>query len=286
MIVETYCFLTLKYVIIMLKGRLRAFLYFQKGEVMIGSERARYILARLDEKEVVSFKEIASELNVSIATIRRDFKKLDEKGLLVKTRGGATRVPLIELSAAPMLTSEKAKKNIEAKISIAKKAASLIKDGDCIFLDGGTTIAPMISFIQDKKIRIVTPNLLIPQRVKNMDVDIFLIGGRYSHFHTSVVGVFAEKIVSKFHFDHAFFGCSGIDLIHQTAYNDEIDTISVKEVAMKCTEHSYLLADSSKIGITSYCRFNSLSVFDSIITDYKGAAFEGLPSNFVFADTP
>ena len=120
----------------------------------------------------------------------------------------------------------------------------------------------MIDFIQDKKIRIVTHNLLIPQRVQNMDVDIFLIGGHYSHFHASTVGVFAEKMVSQFHFDHAFFGCSGIELVHQMAYNDDIDTIPVKEVAMKYATHNYLLADASKLGVTSYCRFNPLSAFD------------------------
>ena len=253
---------------------------------MIASERARYILNRLKEKEVVTLKEIADELGVSIATVRRDFEKLDEKGLAVKVRSGATRASLPGPSAAPMVTSEKSKEHIEAKISIASKAASLVKDGDCIFLDGGTTIAPMIDFIQDKKIRIVTHNLLIPQRVQNMDVDIFLIGGHYSPFHASTVGVFAEKMVSQFHFDHAFFGCSGIELVHQMAYNDDIDTIPVKEVAMKYATHNYLLADASKLGVTSYCRFNPLSAFDLIISDHNDNMPDGLPSNFVFADVP
>ena len=252
---------------------------------MIASERARYILNRLREKEVVTLKETAEELGVSIATVRRDFEKLDEKGLAVKVRSGATRLPLSNASvAAPMITSEKSKEHIEAKIAIARRAASLVRDGDCIFLDGGTTIAPMIDFIQDKKIRIVTHNLLIPQRVQNMDVDIFLIGGHYSHFHASTVGVFAEKMVSQFHFDHAFFGCSGIELVHQMAYNDDIDTIPIKEVAMKYATHNYLLADASKLGVTSYCRFKSLPAFDLVISNRSEAAPEGLPSNFVFAD--
>ena len=68
---------------------------------MIASERARYILNRLKEKEVVTLKEIADELGVSIATVRRDFEKLDEKGLAVKVRSGATRASLPGPSAAP-----------------------------------------------------------------------------------------------------------------------------------------------------------------------------------------
>ena len=82
---------------------------------MIASERARYILNRLKEKEVVTLKEIADELGVSIATVRRDFEKLDEKGLAVKVRSGATRASLPGPSAAPMVTSEKSKEHIEQK---------------------------------------------------------------------------------------------------------------------------------------------------------------------------
>ena len=47
---------------------------------------------------------------------------------------------------------------MEDKTAIARLAASFVHDGDCIFLDGGTTIAPMIDFIQDKRIKIVTHN--------------------------------------------------------------------------------------------------------------------------------
>lgn len=252
---------------------------------MIASERASYILSQLKEKDTVTLKEISDRLGVSIATVRRDFERLDEKGLVVKVRSGATRVDMgMQLQPAPIVTSEKSKEHIEAKTAIAHKAASFIRDGDCIFLDGGTTIAPMIDFIQNKKIKIVTHNLLVPQRLKNLDVDIFLIGGHYSHCHVSTVGVYAEKMVSQFHFDHAFFGCSGIELSRQMAYNDDIDTIPVKEVAMKCASRSYLLADASKLGVTSYCRFSPLSTFDMVISNNRQAIEGGFPSNFVFSD--
>ena len=79
-----------------------------------------------------------------------------------------------------------------------------------------------------------------------MDMDIFLIGGRYMHFHESTVGTYAEKMISQFHFDYAFFGCSGIELNNQLAYNDDIETVPVKEVAMRCADKSVLLADSVK----------------------------------------
>jgi len=87
-------------------------------------------------------------------------------------------------------------------------------------------------------------------------------------------------MISQFHFDYAFFGCSGIELNNQLAYNDDIETVPVKEVAMRCADKSVLLADSSKIGKTSVCRFASLSSFDNIIIYEPENLSIGFPSNF------
>lgn len=251
---------------------------------MIATERANYILNKLHEKDTVTLKEIASELGVSEATARRDFEWLDKKGLVVRVRAGVTRLnPVSADMAAPLVTSEKLTEHMPDKTAIARLAASFVQDGECIFLDGGTTIAPMIDFIQDKNVKIVTHNLLVPRRLKNMNVDIFLIGGHYTHFHESTVGVYTEKMVSQFHFDHSFFGCSGIEFSRQLAYNDDIDTVPVKEVAMKCSDKNYLLADASKLGKTSYCRFAALNAFDGVIVNVPSGFSTPLPSNFIVA---
>ena len=249
---------------------------------MIATERASYILNKLRDKNTVSLKEIASELDVSEATVRRDFERLDKEGFVVRVRSGAKRVePVVPDHVTPLVTSEKLTEYTEEKNAIAKFAAGFVHDGDCVFLDGGTTIAPMIDFIQDKKIKIVTHNLLIPRRLKKMNVDIFLLGGHYTQFHESTMGVYTEKMVSQFHFDHAFFGCSGIELVHQMVYNDDIATVPVKEVAMKYSNKNYLLADSSKLGKTSFCRFSNLSAFDSIIVSPPQEQDILLPPNFI-----
>ena len=234
---------------------------------MIATERASYILNKLRDKDTVTLKEIAAELGVSEATVRRDFERLDAQGFVVRVRSGATRVNgAVPGNAAPLVTSEKLTEHMEDKTAIARLAASFVHDGDCVFLDGGTTIAPMIDFIQDKRIKIVTHNLLVTHRL---------------HFHESTVGVYTEKMVSQFHFDHAFFGCSGIELMHQMAYNDDIDTVPVKEIAMKCSNKNYLLADASKLGKTSFCRLAPLSAFDGVIVTCPPELSTPLPSNFI-----
>lgn len=255
---------------------------------MIASERASYILKRFQEKDTVTFKEISDELAVSTATARRDIEYLAQKGLVLKVHGGAVRTQKESggYSFAPVVTSEKMQKHIAEKVAIAERAASFIQDGECIFLDGGSTIAPMVDFIRSKRVRIVTHNLLVPQRLQNPELDVFLISGHYSPIHVSTSGVYAEKMVSQFHFDHAFFGCSGVDLVRQMVYDDDIDTIPIKEVAMRHSTHNYLLVDSSKLGIPSYCRFCEPSTFEYVITDSSAGTLQELPGNFILADSP
>ena len=136
---------------------------------MIATERMDYILQKLEAETTVTIKEIAASLNVSEATIRRDFERLEQKGLALRVRAGATKTSGSPLgNVAPLITSEKLTEHMEEKNVIAKAAASLIQDGQCIFLDGGTSVAQLIDFIQDKRIKIVTPNLLIPRKLYNM----------------------------------------------------------------------------------------------------------------------
>lgn len=249
---------------------------------MIAAERDYFILNRLQDKGTVTIKETALELAVSEATVRRDFERLERQGLVSRVRAGATRIDALPLgNVAPQITSEKITEHMDEKLLIAQKAASLIQDGECIFLDGGTTVAPIIDYIQGKNVKIVTHNLLVPQRLKDVDADIFLIGGHYKHYHESTVGIYSEKMISQFHFDYAFFGCSGIELTRQLAYNDDIETVPAKEVAMKCADKNYLLADSRKIGKTSFCRFSALQVFDGIICCAPENLAFSLPSNFI-----
>ena len=114
-----------------------------------------------------------------------------------------------------------------------------------------------------------------------MNVDIFLIGGHYTHFHESTVGVYTEKMVSQFHFDHAFLDALALSWCTRWLYNDDIDTVPVKEIAMKCSNKNYLLADASKFGKTSFCRLAPLSAFDGVIVTCPPELSAPLPSNFI-----
>ena len=109
---------------------------------MIATERASYILNKLRDKNTVSLKEIASELDVSEATVRRDFERLDKEGFVVRVRSGAKRVePVVPDHVTPLVTSEKLTEYTEEKNAIAKFAAGLFMTGTAYSL---TAVPPLL----------------------------------------------------------------------------------------------------------------------------------------------
>lgn len=119
------------------------------------SEREKKILDILTNESSLTVNEISSRLNVSRVTVRSDFNSLEEKGLIVRMRGGAFPAyhPEILESQRTMMAE---------KIRIARKAASMIKDGDTVMINDGTTSSLIPKFLLGKRdIRIVTNSTLI-----------------------------------------------------------------------------------------------------------------------------
>ena len=259
---------------------------------MLNLERKTYILSKISEKGTVSLSDISKELNVSIATIRRDLDKLAEEGYVERVHGGAV-LSSSQFSqnkynkhTATVLSSEKAKLNYEEKVLIAKKAATYVKDGDCVFLDGSTTVAQMIDFLADKKISIVTPNVLVIDKIRelNCEFDVILVGGRYSIENESTIGPISEQQIQQFSYDIAFFGCSGIDFEKGIVYDDNSDTITLKMPAFIDSNKKILLADHSKLNKKTFFRFLETNKFDYIISDYKEPDSNKYPDNLVWAN--
>ena len=117
---------------------------------MFEIERHEIILKKLEEKGRLSYEEIEEFLNVSIATIRRDINKLEGRDLLSKVSGGIVAKRKINFEPEINIKFEE---NVEAKKKIAKRAAKLVKKGDFIFLDAGSTTYYMIEYLKNKNDR-------------------------------------------------------------------------------------------------------------------------------------
>lgn len=248
---------------------------------MISSQRAMYILQQINQKGIINLKDVAKELNISEATVRRDFEKLEIQGRLKRVPGGAASSDDIDdlLNHAELSMQEKTAINSEEKQRVAAAAAELVKEGDCIFLDGGTSIAPMTEILASKKIKIVTYSNLVLKRMRNPGADIFVVGGQYIPQYDMFVGAVAQEALARFHFDHAFIGCAGVNLEDGAVFTTEMESMKLKLLAMERSVKKHLLLDHSKLEKRGFLEFANLDYFDTVFCNESSdidEAIEGI----------
>lgn len=248
---------------------------------MLASERTRYIISQLNKKGIINLKDVAKELSISEATVRRDFEKLENEGKLKRVTGGATLAEDSEGSNNVELTM-RAKKmlNYDGKLRVARAASEYIQDGECIFVDGGTSAAAMAGFLEKRPVKIVTNSELFVRSMNNPVANIILVGGTYLTHYAVSVGTLTQQVLQQFHFDRVFISCTCADLEEGMAYVNELDTLAIKKIACENGDYSYLLLDSNKLNRRSFCKLNSLSSFEKVICD-DNSNLVGAPDNFI-----
>lgn len=251
---------------------------------MIASERCMYIMKQLTQKSVIDLKGIARELNASESTIRRDIEKLEKLGKLKRVFGGAELANPPDSVVTTVLTMrQKNGFHAQEKAAVAAYAADLVQDGDSVFVDGGTSMAPLLKLLAQRNVRIVTNNCLVLHELTHAEASIVVVGGYYlSHFHMTV-GPVAENNLANFHFNHAFLSCPAVNLEEGMSYTSEIETTSIKKIAAAHADHKHLLLDASKLHFRAFCKFMELDQFDTIICN-RDAEITEYPTNFVLLD--
>ena len=233
---------------------------------MIASERRRYILRTLSAKGVISLKDIAQALGVAEITIRRDLELLEKEGKLKRVQGGATS-PADEPDGAELTMSKKLPEHMAEKQRLALYAAGLVQDGDCVFIDGGTTMLPLALALCERRVTVVTYSTILLQRVTKPTAKIILIGGEYLPHYSMNVGAMAQEMLRQFYFDRAFFSCAGIDTAQEIIYTTEHESMEMKRIAMANAAESHLLIDHSKFQKRGFLKMCDAAGFASIITD-------------------
>lgn len=250
---------------------------------MIASQRYEKIIEMLDAQGIKNIKELAQILNVTEMTIRRDCEELEKQGRLIRVRGGAKSIKqklvISDINDKKVIDR---KEFYAEKDFVCRKAASFVKDGDCIFLDGGTSIIPMLKYLQGKRIKIVTNSVVIANMFQDDIAELFLIGGKYLPKYNMVVGPIAVDELSMFSFDYAFISCAGVDIENNTISSSEVETPAIKNKAIELAVKKYLLIDVSKFKVKGFYSFSSCDKFDAIFcNDNINLDKETIPQNFV-----
>jgi DeoR family fructose operon transcriptional repressor len=229
---------------------------------MIPYIRRQNILAELKSDEVIYVEELAKNLNMSVSTIRRDLKILVDEGQIVSLRGGAVK---LKTGSYEIPLQTKQLLNVETKLKIAQYAASLVMDGEVIYIDSGTTTLYMLKYLKKKKITVVTSNTQAINELVDSNITSIILGGEISKTLGSVVGPIAEKLLQNMFFDRAFLGASGYSVMGGINTPD-VREATKKEIVKNNSKITYVLVDSSKASITSFCKAFNLNEC-TIITD-------------------
>lgn len=233
------------------------------------AERQSRIVEMVMAQGAVTIADICEAFGVSDMTARRDLNELDRRGLLRRVHGGA--VANFGRSYEPPFTT-RATKQQEAKISIGRRAAELIYDGDSVALDVGTTTLEIVPGLVGKKnLTIVTSCLQIANRVVDLlsleiDARLILTGGIVRPRELSLIGALAEHTYRELHVDKAFIGIGGISLEDGlTEYNFE--DAQIKKMLIQSAKEKIVVADGSKFGVTTFASVAPLEAVDIVVTD-------------------
>ena len=218
---------------------------------MITEERHQRLVSELKQKGSVRVADLVEKFNLSESTIRRDLDHLEELNYLKRVHGGAVSVQnkFIEKSY-----HDKSSEFVTEKDLIAKYAASLVEDGDSIYLDSGTTTYEMIKYLKDKDIVVVTNGLSHVESLINQNISCFVLGGKVKPKTKAVVGYEAISTLGRYRFDKCFMGSNGVHYLHGFTTPDPEEAM-IKENAIKAANDVFVLVDETKFGEVSFTRF-------------------------------
>ncbi|CRZ34903.1 DeoR family transcriptional regulator [Herbinix hemicellulosilytica] len=213
--------------------------------------------------KTVTLDQLCEEFKVSKNTIRRDIDELASKGLVKKIYGGVT-IPDTQ-SMKPF--EERSISNLGLKQYIAKKAASLVNDGEIIFIDSGTTTFPMVEFIQKKNITILTNNIeVIIKCIPHNNINVISLSGILDRKALSFTGSTAVDVLQQYNISKAFLAATGISSKNGATNSSPAET-AIKKTAIERSVKKYLLVDHTKFEVSSLVTYAQFDKLDAIITD-------------------
>lgn len=238
----------------------------------MNSLRRDKMLKFIEENESATLKQLHALFpRLSAMTIHRDLEFLAQKGAILRIRGGAQAVS----NTMEAEFEAREKENSILKQTMAKKALSLIKPGDAIFLDAGTSCLALARLIPDIDISVFTtgPNIAI-ELMKLDNPSINICGGNLNRANLYLSGQNTLDMISEINIDTAFIGSSGYSREKGFTGGKESEA-RVKSLAVKKARVVVALMDSSKIGKALPFTFAKLSDFHYIIDDTR------LPEHFL-----
>jgi DeoR/GlpR family transcriptional regulator of sugar metabolism len=233
---------------------------------MLATERHHQILKSLSEHGAVRTKDIATSLQVTDETIRKDFETLEKQGFLVRTHGGALPPKRV---IRDLSLNERQLMNREAKNAIAKAASKRIQPNETIFIDASSTALSLTQYLPDFPMTVVTNSHdVISALGQHEHIDLVCTGGLYEMRSRSFIGLAAEKTLLRYNIHRMFFSGNGLDLTRGISEGNSRQA-AFKEHVIQASEDVCFLADETKIGRCSAFFFAECQQLSTLITTVK-----------------
>jgi DeoR/GlpR family transcriptional regulator of sugar metabolism len=226
------------------------------------------IVRRLRAGGTVSVEDLARELDVSAATIRRDLQQLDRAGALTRVHGGAHLSGHAVLDSEPDRPfAEVAASHAADKDQVARLAARMVRDGEVLLLDIGTTTMMLARRLRGRAVTVMTASLAVVDVLRDDDqVELVVLGGALRRPYLSLVGVLTQDALGQVRADRAFLGASGVRADGQVLDTTGVE-VPVKRALIAAADQVVLLADRHKLPGSGSLRVCALKDIDVLVTN-------------------
>lgn len=230
---------------------------------MLTNERHEFILNMLAEKQTIKIQDVVDATAASESTIRRDLTELENQQKLERVFGGAV---LPGRNLMEQSISDKSTLHLQEKIRLAKFAASLVQEGESVFLDAGTTTVQMIPFLKGKNLIVVTNGLTLVDSLNENGITTYLTGGLLKSRTGALVGAQTAESLQSYRFDRCFLGVNGIHEEYGYTTPDP-EEAAIKRLASSLSRKAYVVADHSKLTKVSFTKIMDLDAAALIIDE-------------------
>ncbi|MDW5377514.1 DeoR/GlpR family DNA-binding transcription regulator [Halomonas sp. HP20-15] len=231
---------------------------------MLKAERHAYLLQQLSKQGRLSAIDEAERLGISEDTLRRDLRELDMAGALQRVHGGAIPRPPVPASYADRRGDDRTR-----KVSLARVAASLVRDGQVFFLDGGTTALCIAESLPVNLRATVITNAppIAAALIDHPGIDVYLAGGAVAKRSAVTVGTEATDFLRRFRADLGFIGVCALaaDAGLTIPFAEEAST---KRVMIEQARRVVALAGSDKLDIAYPYVVAPTTAITDLVTDH------------------
>lgn len=236
---------------------------------MFIEERHQAILDLLVEKGSISTAEMQERFGVSYDSIKRDLRILEEKGLLKRTHGGAIPVRQVATGKPPMVTCKDIAEVKANYLAIAKKAVSMIREHDVVFITSATVGYFMAQNLpENMKLRVVTNSIVIAEELRKKPmISVILLGGEMDN-KGNCYDAFAIDMIRRLRFDKCFITAAAISASFGLSIQKS-QAISFWNAVIDSSKQTIGLFPTEKIGFESIVSICPASRLNLLITDWN-----------------